>query len=269
MTVVTGGIFPHGSGLIPGFIEKGNRKEFVRLRRAAKKASELIHQKNPDTIVLATPHNLRIKGHIGIVVSENCGGSLSFHSKTVKISVTTDVNLANIIQEESLRRDLHAVSVNYGTDTGPLSSMPLDWGTVVPLYFLNKTRKIVLITPSRELPWKELVDFGMVVKSAAKRLRRRVAFIASADQAHTHSKDGPYGYDRAAKLYDELVLKLVEQAKLDRLLSFNPDLLQKAKPDSFWQMLILYGALHGVKYKTLFSYYGRPSYYGMLVAVLA
>jgi len=269
MTFVTGGILPHGSALIPGFNEEGNTEEFKRVRNAVRIASRIILQKNPDTIVVATPHNLRIKGHIGVISSENCAGSLSSDTKTIKVSVRTDLPLAEAIYQESYENNLHVVKVNYGTDSGPLSCMPLDWGTIIPLFFLGCSRKVVVLTPSRELPLVELVKFGKIVRLAAGKLRRHIAFIASADQAHAHTKSGPYGFDRAAKQYDMFVEELVKQARLDRLIDLPLQMVQKAKPDGLWQMLILYGALSERKYRTVFSYYGRPSYYGMLVAVLS
>jgi aromatic ring-opening dioxygenase LigB subunit len=269
MSVVTAGILPHGEALIPGFIEEGNIEEFKRLRNSLRIASRIILQKNPDTIVIATPHNLRIKDHIGVIASENCAGSLSSGRKTVKVSVRTDLELAEAIYQESYKNNIHVVKVNYGTDSGPLSCMPLDWGTVVPLFFLGCSHKVVILTPSRELPLSELVDFGKIVRSASDRIGRRIAFIASADQAHTHDKSGPYGFDKTAEQYDIIIQKIVKQAKLDRLLGLPLKMIQKAKPDGLWQMLILHGALSEGKYRTVFSYYGRPSYYGMLVAVLS
>jgi aromatic ring-opening dioxygenase LigB subunit len=147
--------------------------------------------------------------------------------------------------------------------------MPLDWGTIVPLFFLGSSHKVLVLTPSRELPLSELVDFGKIVRSASERLGRRIAFVASADQAHAHDKSGPYGFNKAAERYDTIIQEIVKQANLDRLLDLPLKMIQKAKPDSLWQMLILHGALSEGKYRTVFSYYGRPSYYGMLVAVLS
>src|SRR5579884_1454023 len=70
MSVVTAGILPHGAALIPGFTEEGSVEEFRRLRNSLRIASKIILRKNPDTIVIATPHNLRIKDHIGVISSE-------------------------------------------------------------------------------------------------------------------------------------------------------------------------------------------------------
>lgn len=261
-----GAVFPHGSGLIPGFTERGDASEFERLRQAAEKASKLILGGDPETIIIATPHNLRIRGYIGIVNSENCSGKISSGKRVFKVSVSTDRELAEKIYEESLRKKLRVVLVNYGTDSGPLSCIPLDWGTIVPLYFLGTSKKIVLLTPSRELPWRSLVNFGKVVRSVADSMGRRTVFIASADQAHAHLKDGPYGYDEAAKIYDQYVNNYIRKSKLGLLLELPKQLIERAKPDSLWQMLILHGFMSKDRYKVSFSYYGRPSYYGMIVA---
>jgi aromatic ring-opening dioxygenase LigB subunit len=265
MPVVTGAILPHGSGVLPGFSEGG--VNFKTITQAMEKAASIVQSADPEVAVLASPHNLRIRNRLGIVGTEHYSGSVSEGKMTVSVRKESDVQLAKMIYSEAIRKGIHAAFVNYGTDSGPTSDMPLDWGSVIPLYFLPEIPKMVLITPSRELPLDELVRLGEVVNKVSNKLDRRVAIIASADQAHTHRKDGPYGYDRAANVYDKRVEMLVKEGRLDKLLNFGKSLVSKAKPDSLWQMLILYGSLKGCGLRPVFVHYECPSYYGMLTAV--
>jgi aromatic ring-opening dioxygenase LigB subunit len=92
-----------------------------------------------------------------------------------------------------------------------------------------------------------------------------VALIASADHGHAHDPDGPYGYDPAAKEYDERVVELVRANRLGDLLAFDPAFVESAKADSFWQMLVLHGALDDAWDVDLLSY-EAPTYFGMLCA---
>jgi aromatic ring-opening dioxygenase LigB subunit len=88
--------------------------------------------------------------------------------------------------------------------------------------------------------------------------------VASADHAHAHDPAGPYGFDEAAAAYDARFLELLRAEPLD----FAPlaELVQPAKADSLWQLLVLQGAVSG---PAELLAYAAPSYYGMAVAVIA
>jgi aromatic ring-opening dioxygenase LigB subunit len=95
-----------------------------------------------------------------------------------------------------------------------------------------------------------------------------VALIASADHGHTHDADGPYGFDPAAAEYDEQVVRLVEQHRLEGLLELDPAFVEAAKADSWWQLLMLHGAL-GEGWSGEFLSYETSTYFGMLCAAYA
>ena len=101
--------------------------------------------------------------------------------------------------------------------------------------------------------------------AAAEASGRRVALIASADHGHAHDPEGPYGYDPASAVYDELVVGLVRENRLEGLLEIDPDFVDEAQADSFWQMLVLHGATDGAFEVELLSY-EAPTYFGMMCA---
>jgi aromatic ring-opening dioxygenase LigB subunit len=107
---------------------------------------------------------------------------------------------------------------------------------------------------------------GECIGEAARRSEASVAFVASADQGHAHRKSGPYGFDRASEEYDARVASIVKSDRLEELLRFDPAFVERAKPDSLWQMLVLNGALKGKGLKPTCSSYSCPTYYGMLSA---
>ncbi|MGN6672890.1 MAG: extradiol ring-cleavage dioxygenase, partial [Thermomicrobiales bacterium] len=106
---------------------------------------------------------------------------------------------------------------------------------------------------------------GQALAQAAAASGKRVAIIASADHGHAHRADGPYGYDPAAADYDKRVAGLVRANRLGDLLDFDPAFVAAAKADSFWQMLLLHGAL-GDTWQAEFLSYEAPTYFGMLCA---
>lgn len=165
-------------------------------------ASDIVAVK-PDTVIIASPHNLRLFRRIGVVTAENSSGTLATSStKSVKLKAKCDVAFAKRLLSVAEGRKLPVVGANYGTSEGEGSDMPMDWGTLIPLWFILKEgrlkAKIVIVTPSREIALRESVLFGRAVASLAKRTPGKQVFVASADQAHAHSKTGPYGFSRDA-----------------------------------------------------------------------
>jgi aromatic ring-opening dioxygenase LigB subunit len=264
MPLVSAAILPHGGAAIPGF--KEGKADFSEVRRGMKEAVGMVMSREPQTVVIASPHNMRVENNMAIVTAENYAGKLEEGSRKVTVARKCDVGLAKSIYAIATKRRMPVVAVNFGTSSGPESKMPLDWGTMVPLWFFPRRVKVVVVTPSREIPWKDLMKMGECIGQASRLTPTRVSFIASADQAHAHSKSGPYGYDEAADEYDSRIVKLVKRDRLGSLMRFEPALIERAKPDGFWQMLILMGALKGKGLEPSCYSYSCPTYYGMLSA---
>ena len=185
------------------------------------------------------------------MISENSTGTLRGSSnRSVSLRARCDVNFAKIILKQSEKTGLPVVGANYGTAAGSSSDMQMDWGTLVPLWFvLNEQRlksRILIVAPSREIPLRMNFVFGRLLGRLMKRDRKRkFAFIASADQAHAHSRSGPYGFSPAAAKYDGFVLNAIRDNNLRRILSLKPRFVEEAKPDSLWQMVMLHGLSQG------------------------
>jgi len=96
---------------------------------------------------------------------------------------------------------------------------------------------------------------------------KKVALIVSADHGHAHDENGPYGYRKESEEYDRLVMKLINENRLEELPSIPDELIEKALPDSYWQMLIMLGVMHKVQVKLVESAYACPTYFGMAGAL--
>lgn len=281
--------------------------KFGRLARAMEEIGRRARRAEPNTIVVATPHNLRLDGGFtAVVTAEFTAGTLAAEAPgtaaTVEASFPVDRELARDIADRARAAGIPVAGVNYGALGGPNSLIPMDWGALIPLYFMgNRTKgadpmdpaavagpagagagrpagpvrvtvgpwegaKVVLIGPSRDVPRQALVSLGEVVAEAAAASGRRVAFVASCDHGHAHLAGGPYGYDPASAVYDSLVCDIVKAGALERLLDLDPELVEAAKPDSLWQMLILLGVLRKVPLAGEFLLYEVPTYFGMLCA---
>jgi aromatic ring-opening dioxygenase LigB subunit len=269
MGIVYACIAPHGSEAIPELA--GDKLDaFGETRRGMEYLAKQMKRHCPDTIVIATPHGLRLDHTIGVVTAEYSEGSLEEKRKVIKARFKCNRQLAWKILERARREWLPVVGANYGTNEGPASCMQMDWGTLIPLWFFGAQEKnkpkIVIVTPSREIPLTQLVEFGKIIAEVAESSQRKVAFVASADQGHAHNKKGPYGFHPASKEYDELVVKAVKEDNLKQLLTLDSQFVEDAKPDSLWQMAILVGVLERVRMKARFVSYQAPTYFGLLCA---
>ena len=264
-------IVPHGSDIIPHLAVRKTEHLFEKTRESVRKIARDIREARPDTIVIASPHNLRLQNNIAIVTAETSNGRLKGpRRRSVSLSLKCDREFAQDLLRESTRKTLPVVGANYGTAEGPASDMPMDWGTLVPMWFVAKEARvrarIVIVTPSREIPLKQNIAFGMIIAEMAEKSRKRVAFIASADQAHAHRKSGPYGYHRSAAKYDEFVSQAIRKNRVESISRLSKRLVEEAKPDSLWQMAMLAGLTRVVKMQGDLLSYAVPTYYGMICA---
>lgn len=269
MPLVYACIAPHGGELVPA-LAGSKLKLFSPTRRGMRVLAAAMRDCRPDTIVLASPHNLRLNKHIGVVTSEYSSGKTAEGRREISMRARCDVEFATKLAEAGEAAGLPAVAANYGVFEGPLSDVPMDWGTMIPLWFFMKgTRprsRIVIVTPSREIPLTQNVEFGKVIAETAEAEEKRIAFVASADQAHRHQKSGPYGFDKRAAVYDKQVMDLIRHNELEEIVRMSPSFIDGAMPDSLWQMAMLVGALSVVPMKAELVSYQVPTYYGMLCA---
>ena len=271
MTLAYACIAPHGGEIIPELASKSMLPKFEETRIAMRALAKRISQAHPDTIVIASPHNLRLVSRIAVVVSENSSGTLKGANRSVLLRARCDVDFGKILLGEAEKEGLPVVGANYGTATGPSSDMQMDWGTLVPLWFVLKKRKlkskVLIVTPSREIPLRKNFLFGRLLgRLMNKNRRKKYVFIASADQAHAHSRSGPYGFSPSAAKYDDLVLTAIRDNELKRILQLKPGFVEEAKPDSLWQMVLLAGINEAVPLRSRLFSYQVPSYYGMACA---
>jgi aromatic ring-opening dioxygenase LigB subunit len=126
----------------------------------------------------------------------------------------------------------------------------------------------VVVSPARDLSLPDHVRAGQALARAADASGKRVALIASADHGHAHDPDGPYGFDPAAAEYDDLIVRFVQEDRLDGVLGLDPAFVDAAKADSWWQLAMLHGAL-GTAWTGTFLSYEASTYFGMLCAAYA
>jgi len=265
-------IIPHGSITIPLLGEKDAEKA-LKTRLAMEELGQRIAAAQPETLVITTPHGHRVDGCFSLLNNRRVQGTLgpepdsNGHSFTLTFEADRELNAA--IVEEAHALDVPVARLGYAVPDETQFWQPLDWGALVPLWFLgvplNPQPKVVIACPDRgNVPWELSEPFGLAIRKAAEKLGRRIAFVASADLGHAHDADGPYGYDIASQEYDIALIDAVKAEDLARLLEFDLDWLKRASTDSYGQILNLYGTIKGTSFRGELLSYEVPTYFGMM-----
>ena len=267
--LVFGCIAPHGAMVIPDIGGAEGRKALAT-RAAMEELGRRMAAARPETIVLVTPHGIRVDKTFSLLATGRVAGQLGGDGNTVSVEFAVDNPLNDAICAAAEGLDVPVSRVVHGAPGNPDSCLPLDWGAVVPFWFMGRTLtpkpRVVVACPDRRMDWEYFPRFGAAVRRGAEVLGRRIAFIASADQGHAHDQDGPYGFDPAAAEFDAAAVAAVKANDLGRLLTFDQEWVARAKPDALWQMLNLHGAIDGTALRGELLSYEVPTYFGMLCA---
>ncbi len=261
-------IAPHGDAAIAEAVTAEQASLANRTQAGMQELGRRFAYAKVDAVVIATPHNVHLEGHFGVGMGSRVAGDLEDAETPILLDCEIDLELAQGILAAMTRSGIPAQGFSWGGNDRTEAVLPIDWGTLVPLWYMggrDPRVPVVVVTPARDLDGDQHVEAGAAIAAAAVASGKRVAFIASADQGHCHGSDGPYGFDSASAEYDARIVELVQAGQLKPLLDFSPAFIQAAKADSWWQMVMLHGALGEGWLCDLLSY-EVPTFFGMLCA---
>ncbi|HEU5434136.1 MAG TPA: aromatic ring-opening dioxygenase subunit LigB [Thermomicrobiales bacterium] len=285
MPLVFAAIAPHGWPIIPPLSE--DAEGGLATRAALQEMGRRAREAGLEAVAIATPHGFRVEDAIALADVARAMGILHWGGRHVEVNLPVDGALTDAIAAAARGLSVPIAMVGYAGHRRDQSAMPLDWGALVPLWFLghdanipgsgdvlapeppplpNGGPPVVLIGPSRSVPRASIVDFGHAIAEAATADPRRIGFIASCDWAHRHAADGPYGFHPAAAAVDAEVLAAVRDNDILRLIGLPDERAAEAAIDGLWQALMLAGAIEGRGFDVDVLSYEAPTYYGMLVA---
>jgi aromatic ring-opening dioxygenase LigB subunit len=268
--VVYAAIAPHGTLAVP----EASAAQLCGAERTQAAMEELgrrFQQAGPDATIVLTPHNVHIEGHFAILLAGKLAGTLAeWDAPEIELGCPVDLELAAAAVVAVHDGGLPVVGASFGANNPAAATAPMDWGTLIPLWFMGGRSEpqvpAVVVSPARDRPLDEHVRAGAALARAAAASGKRVALVASADHGHAHDPDGPYGFDPAAAEFDARVVELVRENRLAELPEIDLDLVERAKADSFWQLLMLHGALGDGGWRGELLSYEAPTYFGMLCA---
>lgn len=156
-------IFPHGAlCLNPGKYQF--YEGLTDINRACFELANEIYDKNPETIILITPHGISLQYNFGIYLNEKVKGTAEWENAYQEYSfdglIDSELSKSMLLYLQKTGNKVEGI-VSFSKE----EPIPLRWGEVIPLWFINqayinnsltpkKFPKIVVIT----LPQRRLID---------------------------------------------------------------------------------------------------------------
>jgi len=236
MPILASFAVPHPPLIVPEVGEGAEnqvKKTIDSYERVAKEIEEL----HPETIIITSPHTIAFRDYFYLSSTPVMKGSLSsFHAPNVIFEEYIDEDLVKEIERLSFEESFPAGTID--------KEVPLDHGTMVPLYFIRKylsNYKIVVIGLSG-LSLENHYHLGEIIHKAVNNLKRRVVFVASGDLSHKLQTYGPYGFDKAGPEYERKIIKTMTAANFRELLNYNSNLLEESAECGHPSFTIMGGA---------------------------
>lgn len=264
MSLVFAAVMPHGGALIPG-VDDGSEHVSPSLTEAMRRVGAAAHEARLDSLLIFNPHGIGVADAHSITMSPRMDGDLGPHS----LSIPVDIELAETILAGAEADGFPVCGIVNSNGNMPL---PLDWGAFVPAWFLSEASALpptVVICPSRDTPFTDIARLGERICEMLEASDKRIGVIASADNAHAHQGQGPYGFHPAAKVFDALIVELTKEGRFEEYLTLDHELMEQALPDSPWQLSFLTGISRKTPFTVTEVTYDCPSYFGMMVALFA
>ncbi len=263
MTIAAAFIMPHPPVIIPE-VGKGQEKEIQRTIDAFREVAREIAEMKPDTIVVISPHSTAYEHYFHISPGKAATGNFGrFGAREVEIHAEYDEEFGKYLSKEAYKQ-----GINAGT-LGERERL-LDHGTMIPLYFIQKEFrdfKVLRIGLSGASP-EDHQRLGALIVRAAAELGRRIVLVASGDLSHKLKPEGPYGFAEEGPRFDERILEIIGENKLEELIELDPALCQNAAECGLGSFWIMSGALKGRKTENKVLSYEGPFGVGYCVASL-
>lgn len=259
-------ILPHPPLLVPE-IGKGREKEIQDTIDACNKVADDIKSKQPDLIVIISPHAPSYSNYLFISGGPQGVGTFSrFGCPEVGYDVRYDEDFQKVIDKK-----LQATSMTTSAGFQGDNAHELDHGTMVPLHFiLNKCSdfKVVRLSVSG-LPFEEHEKFGTVINDAIMEYGKKTVVVASGDLSHALSHDAPCGYAPEGKIFDEQVVNIIKTGTYHELKNIDRTLATKAKYCGLPSFIIMNGIIKAHRYTSHLLAYEGPFGVGYPSAMIA
>lgn len=240
-------LMPHPPILIPE-IGLSRRDALKETLQALNQVAGEFAATAPEVVIVITPHGPVFEDAFALLLEAQVRGDFgAFRCPQVRMTFSTHCPLAETILKEAARAGLSAVGLNARNAQDYSIDLRLDWGALVPLYFLQKAYPSfqVVILGTSGLPPADLYRFGRVLRTAAEALSLSAVVAASGDMSHRLQEDGPYGYHPSGPKLDAALAALIQAGDPEGLADLDPSLIREGAACATASWLMGLGALDG------------------------
>jgi aromatic ring-opening dioxygenase LigB subunit len=273
MPLVFACIAPHGSIAIPEAKPKDRPSLASATTAGMQELGRRFAAAEPDASIVLTPHNIHVEGAMAVVDAGSLSGDLLQWGDPISMRLPVDREVALSVRDAIRSAGIPVVATSYGGNDPVTAVFPMDWAVLIPAHFMGGRSApqvpVAVVAPARDLADDVHVRAGEAIGRVAAASRKRIALIASCDHGHGHDAKGPYGFTPKSKEFDDAVVTLIRDGNGLRFSSLGSAFAREAKADSYWQMLMLEGALGRDGWRGELLSYEAPTYFGMLCAAYA
>lgn len=239
MALCSAALVPHSPLLAPN-IGKENTSFFTATIKAMQNLSQEI--KEADTIIVITPHGLRIDDQAVWNISPEFKADLSdFGDLVTDWRFNGDVSLPARFREKAEDSFL----------TKLLTQKGLDYASSIPLYLLNiagTNIRVSPFSPPKRGLFEDYLKLGMVLRDLVLDENKNIALIASADLSHRLSKKSPAGYSSKAAKLDQKIIKALMEKNEETLRKITDKNLTEAGFEDYDVLLVFFGFIKETGY---------------------
>jgi len=255
------GIAPHPPVMVP---EVGGEMalEVSASVEAMRVLTERVRESGAETVVLVSPHApLEARAFVAYADETLRGDFANFRAPQATVDFPLDKELLDAVMASAASQQYAVVK---------LFDYPLDHGTAVPLYFLQRYgwRGRVVALGYSFLSNDAHLGFGRCVARAIDNVGRPAAFIASGDLSHRLKPDAPAGFHPDAHIFDEQVTEAIRDRLPRRIADIDQSLRRLAGECGYRSMLVALGVSDETDEDCEVLRYEAPFGVGYLVAQL-
>jgi len=258
MSLVFAAITPHPPILVPA-IGKEHISKIEKTKAAMERLEQDFYAAKPEVIIIISPHGELHPDSFTINLSQEFTIDFEiFGDFTTKLKLRGDTVLITTGKETlSVKSPINIISVPQ-----------LDHGIGVPLSYLCKHLPETPIVPIyfSMLDNQAHLEFGKALHDLILNTDKRVAVIASGDLSHALTEDAPASFAPEGKIFDEKIIKLIENCDTTSLVNMDHELVERAAECGLRSILILAGILSDVNCRGEILSYEGPFGVGYMVA---
>ncbi|WP_027339505.1 AmmeMemoRadiSam system protein A [Halonatronum saccharophilum] len=266
--VVFAGLTPHPPVLVP---EVGTEEiKFIEnTKRSMESLAKEVKEVDPDLIITISPHGQVFSDAVGILSAKELKGDFSnFGRGDIELSYNLHEEFTKELAIAANSQGITVARVDKSTADNLNLQMKLDYGVLVPMYYLEKEeiRKPIVPITIGMLSYEDLYKLGKIIQLIGENKGYKVAVIASGDLSHRLKEGTPGGFDPKGEVFDKKVVDLLDNLQAEGFFDLDSSLIEKAGECGLRSIMIMLGALDRLEVEGGVLSYEGPFGVGYAVA---